>query len=436
MQTTILLAILLSLTIPSLTTAKRRSPPFKSVKLNDLNKDFHNNPTAKAHLLASATRADGKPNPYRRKLEEYDDINSHIAKYSIQFQGCHHIQQWNDDENDEDDIRVLTKRLVRFRLIPYETCEAVPAWAGYVEALKNRIGKFDDFGEYIVDLNEFVYSYLVALSEGKGSGAGSNCEEYEEICNDSCGEDAENDEDCLTDCYGFYGCNADDDQGEDQEEDEEDIPDPLDYAMCAELEGYEQEEDDNYDDGEEDEEKKYYYGPYCANHGAEIKMSLFSDDTCTTTAKCNKGNSRGSSCYYQVTGTYLPYSQENIVQDPCITCSNNYIALDRLEQQRAASEEQGDKKEFKVEYEYGYPRDVCSNIYSVSGKCETHMSEGQQYENACEYIKGIRIAVDNDGVAMGVKRSRKADYVLAGLAGATVIFGLYVHYLSYKLHST
>ena len=64
------------------------------------------------------------------------------------------------------------------------------------------------------------------------------------------------------------------------------------------------------------------------------------------------------------------------------------------------------------------------------------MSEGQQYQNACEYIKRIRIAVDNDGVAMSVKRSRKVDYELAALAGVTVIFGLYVHYLSYKLHST
>lgn len=432
-------AILLALTCSPI-TAKR--PPFTSINLEDLNKGLDNNPKATARLLSSATRVDGKPNPHNtkndpssRSLEENDAYNNHIAQYSIQFQGCHHIQQWNSEDYYDDDIRVLTKRLVRFRLVPYQTCEVVPAWAGYLEAVKNKVGRFDDFGEYIVDLNDFVYSYLIALSQGKGSGEGSNCEDYGEACEDACGEDA--DDDCLNECYGFYSCNNDDAVDEEEEdEDEQDEIDPMDYAQCAELEDYEPaEEDDDGDDEEDgdDDEKKYYYGPYCADHGAEIRMGLFSDDTCSTTAKCNGGATRGANCYYQNTGQYLPYSKLSIVQDACVTCSNNYIALDRLERQREAVEEDGG--DINVEYEFGYTRDVCANIYDVSGKCETHMSEGYQYENACEYIEGIKIAVNEDGVAMGVMRSSKADMVLAGLAASTALVGMYLYYLKFKFES-
>jgi len=425
MRITILSVVHLALGVAS-TTAKKRQRLPNNLKIDDLNNGFRNNPSATAHLLSFATRTDGTP---VRDLEEYGEINSHIAAYSIQFQGCHHIQQWNSEDYYGDNVRVLTKRLVRFRLIPYETCEKVPAWAGYLETLKNSVGKFDDFGEYIIDLNEFVYSYLVALSEGEGSGSGMSCDDYDEACQATCGYANNDDADsCLTQCYNFYSCHTDDDAVDDVAEDDNKL-DALDYAQCAQVDNYESGDDAVYDDVDGDNAggNEFYVGPFCANHGAEIKMGLFSDNTCTITARCNGGASRGATCYEEAKGVALPYSNKSIVQDACITCSQNYVALSRL-----AAEE---NKDVEVEYEFGYTRDVCANLYASSGKCESYMSQGNKYENACDYIEGIKIAVNDEGVVYGVKRNGNADKVLLGLAIGGAVAGIYVYYLKYRLNS-
>jgi len=422
MHINILSIIFLALSATS-TTAKKRQPLPASLKIDDLNKSFRNNPSATARLFASATRTDGTP---VRSLADYEDINQHIAQYSIQFQGCHHIQQWNAEDYYDDDIRVLTKRLVRFRLIPYATCEKVPAWASYLEAAKNSVGKFDDFGEYIIDLNEFVYSYLTALNESEGSGGGMNCDDYEESCQNNCGDDNNDDADsCVNQCYAFYGCNTDDAA---EEDDDEDKLDPLDYAYCTQID-YDNNDDAVYDDADGDNAggNEYYVGPFCASHGAEIKMGFFSEETCSTTARCNGGATRGATCYEEVMGVALPFSDESIVQDACITCSNNYVELSRLELD--------DNKDDEVVNEFGYVRDVCATLYSSSGKCETHMSQGSVYENACYYIEGIKIAVSAEGVVYGVKRSSSADKALLGLGIGGAFVGMYVYYLKYRLDS-
>jgi len=422
MRFNILLVILIALSTSPTTATKKRQRLPTHLNIEDLNKGFRNNPSATARLLASATRTDGRP---ARSLEDYSAY-SHIAQYSIQFQGCHHVQQWNSENYYEDEIRVLTKRLVRFRLIPYADCKVVPAWAGYLETVKNSVGQFDDFGEYIIDLNEFVYSYLVALSEGAGSGDGLSCDDYGEACEETCGNDNGNDDadSCMTQCYEFYSCDTDDAAADDADDaNAEDKIDALDYAQCAQID-YEPYDDAAYDDDDDDGE--YYVGPFCANHGAEIQMGLFSDDTCTTTARCNGGASRGATCYEEVMGVALPYSDASIVQDPCITCSQNYVALSRLAEQEADSG-------VEVQYEFGYTRDVCANLYDASGKCESHMSQGYQYDYACDYIEGIKIAVSDDGVVYGVKRSSKVDKALLGLVVSSTLVGMYVYYLKYRL---
>ena len=56
----------------------------------------------------------------RRLDDGNQQMNKHISAYSIQFQGCHHIQQWDadneadngdDDAAVEEDVRLETKRL-------------------------------------------------------------------------------------------------------------------------------------------------------------------------------------------------------------------------------------------------------------------------------------------------------------------------------------
>ena len=39
---------------------------------------------------------------------------------------------------------------------------------GYFETFKNKVGSYDEYGEYIIDLIQFVYTHLYVLSEGVG----------------------------------------------------------------------------------------------------------------------------------------------------------------------------------------------------------------------------------------------------------------------------
>lgn len=48
--------------------------------------------------------------------------NNWIADYSLHFEGCHHVSQWNTEVDGEDDVRISTKRLVKFRLCPTGKC--------------------------------------------------------------------------------------------------------------------------------------------------------------------------------------------------------------------------------------------------------------------------------------------------------------------------
>ena len=66
---------------------------------------------------------------------------SYIAEYSIKFQGCHHVQQWNDQVDEENDVRIMTKRLARFRLCPTDQCSN-----------DKSSGCTTKYGDYIVDV--------------------------------------------------------------------------------------------------------------------------------------------------------------------------------------------------------------------------------------------------------------------------------------------
>jgi hypothetical protein len=70
---------------------------------------------------------------------------SWAVDYSIKFQGCHHISQWNAEADAADDVRIETKRLVRFRLCPSNTCTSA-----------NAGGCKSGYGDYILDMNTFL----------------------------------------------------------------------------------------------------------------------------------------------------------------------------------------------------------------------------------------------------------------------------------------
>jgi len=346
----------------------------------------------------------------------------YLSQYTIKFQGCHHIQQWNEDADENDEVKIMTKRLVRFRLVPANQCsnydfKTVSAKYGdmvnqYVEDAKSTVSKytdiFDDFGDYVVDLNTFVYAYL----EGKAEEEEGRCEIYEDYCSDLCGAsgyDANNGDDdasntCLAKCYRKFGLNCDTYVNN---------IDPIDYAQCAAL-------DFQNDD---DAGNEYYLGPYCADQGGVIKMGIFTDNTCSTFAEC------GASCYETKTGYNLPGAGDNgLISESCMSCSSNYATLEKTV----------NAKESISDFSYGYTRNVCTNIHTYAGKCESHMSKSpDKTEAGCSYINGIKILASDGTVDSRSKvRSTAADLSMAIIATGCVFFGMYIFYLKDKLSAT
>lgn len=354
----------------------------------DLNTEFEMNGASHAlrQLLDKATHFESS------SLDDDDDDNrfleqnnnnyqqiSRISKYSIQFQGCHTIKQWNKNAQDDDDIRVATKRLVRFRLVPFDKCSRYNPWvdAAGIQKAKAILGQAD-YGDYIVDLDTFIQAYVQTQEEYYDRG------DYYV---------AENDNSNATSTWDAFSLSN--------------------YLSCAAFDFGGNNDGNNYE---------YYLGPFCANQGGEIKLNLFTDDTCTTLAKCNGGSSRGASCYTKATGLVIPYTKDSIVDNPCVPCSENYSYL--------SSAPVSDIN--MNTYDFGYAREACANLYEASGKCEKRMKNGK-YDYGCSYMQGIQLGTSHEGYAVGVKRSLGADATLATLAIMTTFLGMYIYYLRYAL---
>merc|ERR1712238_338804 len=154
----------------------------------------------------------------------------------------------NAEADGEEDVRIMSKRLVRFRLCPSNTCTS-----------SNAGGCDSGYGDYIIDMNIFIAAWM----ENKQEVQEYQCEYYaENVC----------------------GCD-----GGDQEEAFE----VEEYMECANVDF------ENDDDGEDIE---YFLGPYCADQGGKIYLGMFTDDTCTTFADSNGGQNT----YRTLAGSNLP----------------------------------------------------------------------------------------------------------------------------------
>lgn len=314
-----------------------------------------------------------------RALENNNGDNadySFLSGYAIKFQGCHHVQQWNDQADEEDEVRIRTKRLARFRLCPSDQCSD-----------DKSIGCNSKFGDYVVDMNTFVASYLEVMEEEQETICGNIYDD----CNSSCSGEAS----CMQACYSDQGMsycwqlqNAGDDDND---------FDPLEYTECALFEGL----GDNANRRRlEENQVDYYIGAYCADQGGEIQLGIFTDETCTTFAQY------GDSMFYTAMGFYLPYSDTSLVSTRCLSCVNG----------------DGDMSE------------QCGEIYQLSGKCETRMDIDYPNESSCSYIEGIKI-IREDGVirTSTTKKSKAAAVAIGFFMTLAVLLSGYVYYLRTKL---
>lgn len=219
----------------------------------------------------------------------YQDVNwkeidtSYLAAYSIKFQGCHHVQQWNEDAGNGDDIKIMTQRLVRFRLCPANACSAGASF-----------GCDSNYGDYVVDMETYVGAYLTQMQSEYMNGGGQR-----ELANNN---------NQNSNQYK-YNINF------------------SDYMQCAQMQNNNNRELANnnnnnnnknnayYNYYQNNQDSSYYIGPYCAEQGGEIRLGVFQDDTCSVFAE--DGNDAFKAAH---NGMDLPYSSHSMVNLNCISC--------------------------------------------------------------------------------------------------------------------
>jgi hypothetical protein len=336
-----------------------------------------------------------------RRLEEDEDMANYqwVADYSIKFQGCHHLVQWNDEADGEEDVRLYKKRLVRFRLCPSDSCSASDAG-----------GCSEGYGDYIIDMQ----TYLEAYYQSKMEAAQEECGEYvENYCNcEGNGDDNWNENKCQYECVVEAGMSQCYQYMEDQMYEEFQ---PEGYMECAQFQW-------NGNNRRQLEEQQIFIGPYCSEQGGAINLGMFTDETCSTQVE---DESYGALTFKSMTGFNLPYSEKSIVGSECNSC----LMVDE-NQDNNNNNNNGDQEVEMTE--------VCEMAYLNAGKCEVNLASGTtRYpnDNACNYIEGIKV-VREDGMVFYQKAHANAvtTAFIVIFAMAFFAMGFYVWYLRTRLN--
>jgi len=349
--------------------------------------------------IASTTKLGQKILSKARKLDEAEeevDI-TWMTGYDLKFQGCYETSSWNaEGGNGDDEVKVMTKRLVRFRLCPSNYCSGDSA-----------SGCSSGYGDYLVDLNQFLDTW----SEAKMEKEEYDCEQVREAC--GCGENDQDDdeEQCEYTCYtnnNMSYCIEDENKFELQR-----------YTYCGELEMPENDDDNNRKRRlDEEEEQQLFLGPYCSSQGGSIHLGMFTDETCSVKYDSYYGRDQ----YYTLFGSGMPYSQSNLVGLGCKSCIQEIYDNDN----RKLDEEYMDENGY-------YVAPICYEAYFGSAKCE-YMDVDNPNTNGCNFMEGIKI-IRAAGTVTEVSDtpSKSASAFIGIFAVSFVVLGAYVYYLKTKL---
>lgn len=354
-----------------------------------------------------------------RELEAYYGADlSWLPNYSIKVQGCHQVHEWNSEVDEQEDVRVRTKRLLRFRLCPAESCGNDGAYG--------CSGENQSYGDYVVGLDVFLLNYLDWIE----SEASRECEEWAwKKCNcydDDKKDDAFNQDQCEWQCWYKYGkseCYVDYTADDDGHANNFNIEN---YMQCSVWypPGYNGRklEEDNGNDGDDgggvdygdvdygDVDapiQPYYIGPYCSEKGQSVFLGLFKDDSCTEFAD----NNGGTLAFAKLTGgQQMPYSYESaLISNKCLSCGS------QSDDAAAVSTEP-----------------ICSAAYAGAGKCETNLDVMYPNEAACNYIRGIKLveqyATERMFNPFAVAYAYAMAYPQVTIVILAVVFGLMVLY--------
>lgn len=230
---------------------------------------------AAANLRRKIAAAAVPRQPLQQQARRLDDANANddgvwnafgfdVADYSLKYAGCSAVATWSDDlaENNADDGNdggnangyygeewqsstvVSMPKFVVFRLCPTDSCSD-----------DRTFGCSNDYGEYIIDLTEYV-QYLKEYKEEQLQRYCEYCEE----CVQAEGEWQQQQYDNGN--YNYYdgNYNQDDDQGGQDEENNQDNQDQE-----------EGEQEQNQEEGEENENQQDQQ----QNEGQEEVSSLY-----------------------------------------------------------------------------------------------------------------------------------------------------------------
>jgi hypothetical protein len=327
-----------------------------------------------------------------------------LAGFSIVFYGCHHISQWNDEADSEEDARIATKRLVQFRLCPSDSCSGSKGCSA-------------NYGDYIVDMGSYLYNWFAAKEEYQLFECNYLAQNVCKCANEDAYENFNYDE-CVWDCFASHNMAAVCSQTNPYGDDSSTTIDIQSYMSCVDsglaVDTGSGRRNLQYSD---DWDGKYYIGPYCASQGGAIFLGMFTDDSCSNFAD----STGGQQSYYDMTTKELPYGNTNVVDMECLSCK-----------EPSANNNLGDDSSDADEVS-----DVCEQMYSLAGKCEQTYSEGvieTQNNNACNYLQGIKIIRADGTVRFNRYRASKTATVFVAIFGVTFFFlSVYAYYLKSKL---
>jgi len=341
-----------------------------------------------------------------RRLEQNNEVDyTWVANMSLKFQGCYHTQQWNDEANGEDDLRISTAKLVRFRLCPSDSC-----------SISNAAGCSAGYGDYVIDMETYLQAYLEAVQQDQEY----NCKYEEEYGDCGCDKDGQgddfNEEICKYECFmgkGMEYC-IDKNPYEEEGEKKEDW-NIREYAQCKQYKFQ-----NNNNNRELEEQAKYYVGAYCSEEGGKIFLGLFTDDTCSQFADSYGGSETFATLSY---GTSLPYSDTTMIGTECMSCKETQQANNQNANNGGEDAEDADNV-----------KESCEKLYQAAGKCEANLGSSSPNNYGCNFMEGIKIVRKNGAIVRGAATKNTTASVFIGLfACSFVLLGGYVYYLRTKL---
>jgi hypothetical protein len=271
---------------------------------------------------------------------------------------------------------------VRYRLCPTDSCSST-----------NAAGCNAGYGDYIVDLNTFVYyymknkAYVTETSCYYAWNTACPCQDKENCDNSQCLKTNGYDY-----CVNYYN-----------------------NANAFVLENYLQTCTKYAENGD----IAYYLGPYCTGNGHSIVMGLFTDATCTTLVDSSSATTFSSLSG----GVELPYSTSSMVHSECTSCQDDVYA-------------NGNKNNYNHNMNDGTGfRQLCTQNYLASGKCETRLeSISSPNTNGCTYMDGIKMTRTNGVIFSTVPSKSKVASAFIGIFSVCfILLGAYVYYLKSKL---